>query len=317
MRTLSIRQWMLVGLLIFLAVAAIFYHLTSLLDQRLLQPTAQQTRLQHGEADAELREIAANPSLWRDAAWQSSLGTRLRPLGMSVVVADPSGAEIFRTGHIVARERPLSQEAVIEDGRLIGTASLFAPQHPDPLAPVGALLAILAALFFVRWQMGRYVVRPLDAMSRAARRIAGGDLEFVLPESRVKEVAEVSAAFQAMGEGLRESIQRQSELEEERRFFIGAIAHDLRTPLFALRGYLTGAGARHCELAGESGALSGDVPSEIGPNRAARLRPLCLHEGRVPGANHAPRAAGDAIVAGAGRGESAASRAGPGSERDP
>src|SRR4051812_19525445 len=43
-----------------------------------------------------------------------------------------------------------------------------------------------------------------------------------------------------MGEGLRDSIGRQAELEEERRFFIGAIAHDLRTPLFALRGYLDG-----------------------------------------------------------------------------
>ncbi|MBA3943915.1 MAG: hypothetical protein H0X37_05060 [Herpetosiphonaceae bacterium] len=29
-------------------------------------------------------------------------------------------------------------------------------------------------------------------------------------------------------------------MEAERRFFIGAIAHDLRTPLFALRGYLVG-----------------------------------------------------------------------------
>src|SRR4051812_9329989 len=43
-----------------------------------------------------------------------------------------------------------------------------------------------------------------------------------------------------MGEGLRDSIGRQAELEEERRFFIGAIAHDLRTPLFALRGSLVG-----------------------------------------------------------------------------
>ncbi len=43
-----------------------------------------------------------------------------------------------------------------------------------------------------------------------------------------------------MGTGLRDSIERQAQLEEERRFFVGAIAHDLRTPLFSLRGYLQG-----------------------------------------------------------------------------
>ncbi len=50
----------------------------------------------------------------------------------------------------------------------------------------------------------------------------------------------MGTAFRAMGDGLRASLHRQAELEEQRRFFIGAIAHDLRTPLFALRGYLIG-----------------------------------------------------------------------------
>jgi signal transduction histidine kinase len=50
----------------------------------------------------------------------------------------------------------------------------------------------------------------------------------------------VTAAFHAMGDALRMSLNRQSELEQDRRFFISAIAHDLRTPLFALRGYLAG-----------------------------------------------------------------------------
>src|SRR5260221_4435962 len=43
-----------------------------------------------------------------------------------------------------------------------------------------------------------------------------------------------------MGDALRDSLTRQAELEQDRRFFVAAIAHDLRTPLFALRGYLEG-----------------------------------------------------------------------------
>ena len=105
---------------------------------------------------------------------------------------------------------------------------------------VGALIALGFTVFYVSRQIGRYVIRPLEAMSQAARQIAGGGLDFELPISRVREVAEVRAAFEAMGEGLRASIGRQAALEEERRFFVGAIAHDLRTPLFTLRGYLEG-----------------------------------------------------------------------------
>ena len=43
-----------------------------------------------------------------------------------------------------------------------------------------------------------------------------------------------------MSAALRATLARQAELEQERRLFIGAIVHDLRTPLFALRGYLDG-----------------------------------------------------------------------------
>jgi signal transduction histidine kinase len=77
-------------------------------------------------------------------------------------------------------------------------------------------------------------------MDRAATRVARGDLDIRMPSSPAREVAAVSAALETMGAGLREAVQRQAELEQERRLFIAAIAHDLRTPLFTLSAYLAG-----------------------------------------------------------------------------
>jgi signal transduction histidine kinase len=108
------------------------------------------------------------------------------------------------------------------------------------LVPVTGFLTLGLTLLAVSWFLGRAILRPLAATSRAARLIAGGNLEFELPRSRVREVAEVGIAFRAMGEALGTALGRQSELEQERRLFVGAIAHDLRTPLFCLRGYLDG-----------------------------------------------------------------------------
>jgi signal transduction histidine kinase len=122
----------------------------------------------------------------------------------------------------------------------LGTVELFMPVRNNPLAPASAALALVLALLFVGWQIGRGVVRPLEALSRAARQIAEGHLDFALPGSQVTEVAQVRAAFEVMRDGLKESIAQQAALEEERRLFIGAIAHDLRTPLFILRAHLRG-----------------------------------------------------------------------------
>ena len=46
-----------------------------------------------------------------------------------------------------------------------------------------------------------------------------------------------------MTEALGETAQRRAEADEARRFLVTSIAHDLRTPLFALRGHLQAIGS--------------------------------------------------------------------------
>ncbi|WP_313804669.1 HAMP domain-containing sensor histidine kinase [Cytobacillus sp.] len=106
------------------------------------------------------------------------------------------------------------------------------------------IMAVVAGLLFafllVAYAIRRYILIPLEKMSLSARQIAEGDLDILLPSSRISEITEVQEGFNVMVHGLNESFQKQVEWEEERRFVIAAIAHDLRTPLFALRGYLDG-----------------------------------------------------------------------------
>ncbi|GHO45913.1 sensor histidine kinase [Ktedonospora formicarum] len=103
------------------------------------------------------------------------------------------------------------------------------------LLAMQALLVTTTARF-----LQQSILIPLDAIGKASRQIEQGNLSFMLPSSSVVEMTEVVAAFNAMGEALREALAQQKKLEEERRFFISAVVHDLRTPLFSLRGYLEG-----------------------------------------------------------------------------
>ena len=47
-------------------------------------------------------------------------------------------------------------------------------------------------------------------------------------------------AIQVMSDNLHAALDQQADSEEQRRQFIGAVAHDLRTPLFTLRAYIDG-----------------------------------------------------------------------------
>lgn len=110
--------------------------------------------------------------------------------------------------------------------------------HAIPL--VAAFAGLLLAFFIVGVRMRRHLLKPLEWLGQAAREIAAGDLDVQLPQSNIREISEVRDGFELMVNGLQASQLKQAKLEEERRFIIAAVAHDLRTPLFALRGYLDG-----------------------------------------------------------------------------
>ncbi|MFC0214598.1 sensor histidine kinase [Paenibacillus chartarius] len=116
----------------------------------------------------------------------------------------------------------------------MGGELAYVPQ--TAAAAAGLLLAFVIAGTAMR----RLVLQPLESMSLAARQLAKGDWDVQLPRRGVAEIADVQVGFDVMVQGLRQSFMKQAELEEQRRFVMAALAHDLRTPLFALRGYLDG-----------------------------------------------------------------------------
>jgi signal transduction histidine kinase len=100
------------------------------------------------------------------------------------------------------------------------------------------VFVLLAGLAIVVWLAGRWIVKPLSRLSGEVDRIAGGDLAVAPPRTPISEVANVASAIGGMATALGESGQQQAAADEARRFLVTAVAHDLRTPLFSLRGHL-------------------------------------------------------------------------------
>ncbi|HWI66221.1 MAG TPA: HAMP domain-containing sensor histidine kinase [Symbiobacteriaceae bacterium] len=103
----------------------------------------------------------------------------------------------------------------------------------------GAATLVLILLLLLR-TIGRSILEPLRWLERATGAVAEGSLDFSVPESRVQELATLNRGFLTMRDRLQAALDRQQALENERRRFIAAVGHDLRTPLSSVRAYAEG-----------------------------------------------------------------------------
>jgi signal transduction histidine kinase len=106
------------------------------------------------------------------------------------------------------------------------------------VALLSGIIVLLAGLAVAVWLAGRWMVAPLSRLSTQVDKVAGGDLTITVPRSRIGEITNIAQAVEGLTAALGETAQRRAEADEARRFLVTSIAHDLRTPLFALRGHL-------------------------------------------------------------------------------
>ncbi|MFD1426856.1 sensor histidine kinase [Kroppenstedtia sanguinis] len=242
MRTIRIRTFTMLCFLFILQMPWLSFvtaHFMETNTLSLAKSPPQNETLQRHLSEA-IHLIETNPDKWKDSNWQNQLDTQLQKSQMGVAIRSASNQEIFqsdpeRRGALSSTE----QFSVIEDGHLLGRVTLYLPKS-NTVQWISSFAGLLLAFFVVGIEMRRFLLKPLEKMSFAARQIASGDWEVQYPSSRITEIAEVRDGFEVMVKGLQKSYRKQAELEEDRRFMIAAVAHDLRTPLFALRGYLEG-----------------------------------------------------------------------------
>lgn len=267
-RSLPLRLWLIVAV-VAITGAGFLAQLGTTVFVGLWEQQASDARL------ADVRQtLGTNAAAWQNPAWQRSAASSLAGMDVDAAVFTGQSAQpVFATSGarqmldtsdqsptdsatqppgLTSRGEPVFQRLALTaparegaSAQQVGVAYLWfnGPPTDAPwtlLWPLAELGAFALALAIVVWLIGQPVIRPLTEMANAAEGIAGGQLDVRLPRSPVHEIAEVSAALEGMTATLRESLDRQHALEGERRFFIGAVAHDLRTPLFMLRGYLQG-----------------------------------------------------------------------------
>jgi len=166
--------------------------------------------------------------------------------GLRIVLTDSSGIAVGDSqGELVGKE----YHPEIPGIHLISTRGLFAGTlyiSPEPSAyfpsPAslsqsvnrfliwGALLAVAVALLFTFF-LSRRISAPIKALTLAAKRLGQGDFSQRVQFADKSEIGELSQTFNSMANDLERT-------EGLRRNMVADVAHELRTPLSNVRGYL-------------------------------------------------------------------------------
>ena len=137
--------------------------------------------------------------------------------GVYAYVAAPLGGIVRPNGPwslVLARPDDSTRQAFLELIRALAAALLV-------VLVVGGLLA---------FAVSRSVARPLDRLAAAAGSVGRGRLPPPLPEDGPREVANASAAFNAMSTEVGAARRQQADL-------LAGLRHDLRTPLTVIGGF--------------------------------------------------------------------------------
>lgn len=238
MKTLRIRKFTVICLFLLLLFPWLFFVAAQVLETKTLGFGISDK--QKADIKETVQLIETNLKNWKDPVWQNRLNKHLENTNMNVLLQSALNETIYQSVSNHEQSFMKSEQfSLIEDGQVTGKVSIYY-SNSRLKQIIAAFVGLIVAFFIVGYFMRRNILIPLEKMSNCARKIAEGDLDVQLPSSEITEIAEVRDGFHVMVAGLKKSFQKQVEMEAERRFIIASVAHDLRTPLFALRGYLDG-----------------------------------------------------------------------------
>lgn len=152
------------------------------------------------------------------------------------------GEDVFETGTL---DGVLNRKFYIAGRRIevSGTAGyLFVTSSMDGLVEYikdmlamfilsAGIILLLCGIFSL--VLTRHVTGPIEEISDAARRLGSGDFTARAPVTGCEELAEFATTFNNMA-------ARLQTIDNSRGQFMGNIAHELRTPMTTIKGFIDG-----------------------------------------------------------------------------
>ncbi len=112
-------------------------------------------------------------------------------------------------------------------------------EYKSDMINYAVIISIIVSLFLSASIIGMLLrlTAPVWKLNKTAKEIAGGHYQKRVKVKSNDEIGEFACTFNSMADSVETHIQKLTELTEERQRFINNLAHEMRTPITAIKGY--------------------------------------------------------------------------------
>ncbi len=251
MRSLHFRLLAAFALVIIITIGSVFFFAYQNTRSQISQFNDRMEQMRAKRVELELSTYYFNRRNWQGvqpfvAQWGNIYGQRIILTDTSGIVVGDSAQELLGKQY-----QPGTPGTAVDpswEKETIGTLYLSPESSPEiTIASLqivygsigrfflwGGLLAIIIALLLT-FVLSRRTLSPVKALTQAARLLGRGDFSQRVDIRDKSELGELALSFNSMADNLEKA-------EQLRRNMVADVAHELRTPLSNLRGYLEAIG---------------------------------------------------------------------------
>lgn len=102
------------------------------------------------------------------------------------------------------------------------------------------LMVFVIASLIVQRQNMKNIIIPIADLTKEMEKLRIGELETAITDKGYGEIRELGTAIEQLRLQLKNSIYYQQRIDENRKFLVSSISHDLKTPVTSIRGYIDG-----------------------------------------------------------------------------
>lgn len=102
------------------------------------------------------------------------------------------------------------------------------------------LIVFVITSLIVQRQNMKNIIIPIIDLTKETKKLRIGELETAITDKGYGEIRELGTAIEQLRLQLKNSLYYQQKVDDNRKFLISSISHDLKTPVTSIRGYIDG-----------------------------------------------------------------------------